>query len=166
MEIFFSNYFLDTAKSSLVYFPIALLIIYCICEIIWSHRLAINPSWVFMKSCLLLFGTCTYYLMLVKSGLPINPVFYEPYNINNLIFIQQLFMMVQVLFTVLSAFYLLKLVRISWPHFFNKVMQVDDLISAPFRMLVRIQRFLTDSAFVHILGVLGLSLLGLIVFVG
>lgn len=131
--------------------PIVLLIVYSICEIIWSHKLSIKPSWVFTKAFFLLIGTSLSYLMLSLAGRGLGIRIPEIQN--------SFFLLAIILFSILSGGYILKLIRVTWAHEIGMAIQKPTLTSLLFRLITRTQKFLIDTHFVHILAFLGLLLI-------
>jgi hypothetical protein len=84
-------------------------------------------------------------------------------EINRMVLQYNLLMFAGYLFTVLSLCYVLKMLRITWAHDFGLLVQKSNPISHVARLAVRIQKFLVDSQFVHVLGVLGLILILVII---
>jgi hypothetical protein len=132
------------------YLPTILLITYCLSEMVWSHRLNTHPSWVFTKSFFLLMGTSVSYLAISMGNR--NSAFHMPHILNFF------FLYAVILFSILSAFYILKLLRVTWAHEFNIVQQKHNLGSLVIRLLVRTQRFILDTHFAQIIAFIALLL--------
>lgn len=131
--------------------PIVLLVVYSICEIIWSHKLAIKPSWVFTKAFFLLIGTSLAYLILSLGNRGLG---FQMPEIQN-----SFFLLAVILFSILSSAYILKLIRVTWAHEIGLAIQRPTLTSLLFRLITRTQKFLIDTYFVHVLAFLGLLLI-------
>ncbi len=133
-----------------VYLPTVLLITYCLSEMVWSHRLNNHPSWVFTKSFFLLMGTSVSYLAISMGNNDSN--FYMPHILNFF------FLYAVILFSILSAAYILKLLRVTWSHEFNIVQQKHNLGSLVIRLLIRTQKFILDTHFAQVIAFVGLLL--------
>ncbi len=131
--------------------PIILLMIYAFCEIIWSRRLSIHPSWVFTKSFFLLIGTSLAYLMLSLGG--------RRHDIHMPEIMNRFFLLAVTIFTFLALAYVLKLVRITWAHEIGLAIEKPSIFGYTFRFITRVQRFILDSHYVHLLSFIGLLLL-------
>lgn len=134
-----------------VYLPTVLLITYCLSEMVWSYKLTTRPSWVFTKSFFLLMGTSISYLAISIGNR--DSSFYMPHILNFF------FLYAVVLFSILSAAYILKLLRVTWAHEFNVIQQKHNLPSLLIRLLTRTQKFILDTHFAQILAFLALLLI-------
>ena len=134
-----------------VYLPTVLLITYCLSEMVWSRRLNTHPSWVFSKAFFLLMGTSVSYFAISMGNRDSN--FYMPHILNFF------FLYAIIIFTILSATYILKLLRVTWAHQFNIIQQRHDLPSLVVRLLTRTQKFFLDTHFAQILAFVGLLLI-------
>lgn len=134
-----------------VYLPSVLLMTYCLSEIVWSHKLNTHPSWVFTKAFFLLMGTSVSYFVISMGNRDTN--FHIPHILNFF------FLYAVIIFSILSAAYILKLLRITWAHEFNVIQQKHNLPSLVIRVLIRTQKFLLDTHFVHIIAFLALLLI-------
>lgn len=132
------------------YLPAVLLITYCLSEMVWSHRLNTHPSWVFTKSFFLLMGTSVSYLAISIGNR--NSDFYMPHVLN------LFFLYAVIIFSILSALYILKLIRVTWAHEFNLIQQKHNLSSLVIRLMIRTQKFLLDTHFAQIIAFIGLLL--------
>lgn len=133
-----------------VYLPSVLLMTYCLSEIVWSHKLNTHPSWVFTKAFFLLMGTSVSYFVISMGNRDTN--FHIPHILNFF------FLYAVIIFSILSAAYILKLLRITWAHEFNVIQQKHNLPSLVIRVLIRTQKFLLDTHFVHVIAFLALLL--------
>jgi hypothetical protein len=133
------------------YLPTVLLITYCLSEMVWSHKLTTHPSWVFSKSFFLLMGTSISYLAISmgknRTG------FYMPHILNFF------FLYAVIIFSVLSALYIIKLLRVTWAHEFNIIQQKHNLPSLLVRILTRTQKFVLDTHFAQVCAFIGLLLI-------
>lgn len=134
-----------------VYLPSVLLMTYCLSEIVWSHKLNTHPSWVFTKAFFLFMGTSVSYFVISMGNRDTN--FHIPHILNFF------FLYAVIIFSILSAAYILKLLRITWAHEFNVIQQKHNLPSLVIRVLIRTQKFLLDTHFVHIIAFLALLLI-------
>ncbi len=132
------------------YLPAVLLITYCLSEMVWSHKLNTHPSWVFTKSFFLLMGTSVSYLAISIGER--DSSFHMPHILNFF------FLYAVILFSILSAVYILKLLRVTWAHEFNIVQQRHNLGSLVIRLLIRTQKFILDTHFAQIIAFVALLL--------
>lgn len=68
------------------------------------------------------------------------------------------FLYAVVIFTILSAAYIIKLLRVAWSHEFNVIQQKHNLGSLIVRLLIRTQKFILDTHFAHIIAFIALLL--------
>jgi hypothetical protein len=77
----------------------------------------------------------------------------------------EFFTLALMIFSVLSDAYVLKLIRVTWPHEIGLMLQRQNLRSLIVRLLTRIQKFILDTHFANIIAFIGLLLLLLSVLV-
>lgn len=149
---------METIILYFVNLPLVVLIIYSVCEIIWSPRLSIKPTWIFIKAFLLLVGTSLAYLILWMQS---QGAYVERPQIQN-----DFFGLAIMFYSLLADAYILKLIRITWPHEMGAIIQKQNLGALLVRLIIRIQKFLLDTHFVHVLAFISLILLLLSVLFG
>lgn len=137
-------------------FPLIFLILYSVCEIIWSRKLSFKPGWIFFKAFLLLVGTSLGYFIIWLTN---DSGEFVP-GIQN-----EFFTLALMIFSLLSDAYVLKLIRVTWPHEIGLMLQKQNLRSLIVRLLTRIQKFILDTHFANIIAFIGLLLLLLSVLV-
>src|SRR5437870_2059942 len=54
---------------AIVHFPVALLTLYCLCELVWSRKLRANVSWFWFKFGLVVFGALSSWLTVWTGGM-------------------------------------------------------------------------------------------------
>ncbi|MEI8061751.1 MAG: hypothetical protein WCG97_00435 [bacterium] len=148
--MFYFNQIMPYILLTLTILPTSLLLVYSAFEIIWSHKLSIKPSWIFTKASFLLIGVSLGHLLLSigDRGLGLIPYVHNSF-----------FEIAFYIYNLLAGAYIWKLIRISWPHKIGMLLVKQHILALVVRLITRIQKFLIDSYFVHIIAFIALLLL-------
>jgi len=150
----------------IIHFPIALLTVYAICELIWSRRLAISPSWIKLKGFLVIVGTLAATAAYItgdwaqdalRQQSP-DPATFAP--LHNLIEVHSQFATFSlIVFWFLAVAYIIKLLRIAAPHAAATLAAGEGWKTYAFRFVARFQRVVIDTPFVYLFAIGGLLLI-------
>ena len=136
-----------------VHFPIAMLIVYAICELIRFRAVLAKPYWFYFKAFLVIIGSVSAFVT-VKTGQMAEDVIREATGrVSDLIETHSTFALISTwLFTVLALLYIIAWIHKEKPHFFASF----QFLAVRWLLVCRIARIVFSPAVLVILAVLGL----------